>query len=82
MRLSAGLPWPANVWMGVSIESDAYAWRADYLRQVPAAVRFISAEPLLSDLAHVSLENIQWLIAGGESQPGARPAEIFWFVEK
>src|SRR5918911_3229690 len=73
------LPWPRNVWVGVSVESAAYVWRIDYLRHVPAAVRFISAEPLLAPLPRLDLSGIHWLIAGGESQPGARPADIDWF---
>lgn len=79
-RVARLLPWPDNVWMGVSVESRAYAWRVAYLQQVPAAVRFISAEPLLEDVADAfSLDGIGWLIAGGESQPGARPAALSWF---
>jgi protein gp37 len=80
-RLAPRLPWPAHVWMGVSIESKPYLWRADSLRRVPAAVRFISAEPLLDSLQGINLEGIHWVIAGGESQPGARPAELDWFRE-
>lgn len=80
-RVAPRLPWPSNVWMGVSIESEAFAWRADFLRRVPAAVRFISAEPLLGSLGSLNLEGIHWLIAGGESQPGARPSEMKWFRE-
>jgi protein gp37 len=72
------LPWPTNVWMGVSVESDRYAFRANHLRQVPAAVRFISAEPLLGPLASLNLERIDWVIAGGESGPGARPMHPRW----
>jgi len=53
----------------------------DYLRRVPAAVRFVSAEPLLASLAGLPLDGIDWLIAGGESQPGCRPAELDWFRE-
>jgi protein gp37 len=78
-RVAARLPWPSNVWVGVSIETRDYLWRADYLRRVPAAVRFISAEPLLGDLGAIDLSGIGWLIAGGESQAGARPAELDWF---
>jgi protein gp37 len=78
-RVAPRLQWPANVWMGVSIESDTYTWRADYLRRVPAAVRFISAEPLLGSLDTLHLDGIHWLIAGGESQPGARAADLSWF---
>lgn len=78
-RVSSRLNWPPNVWMGVSIESSAYAWRIDYLRGVPAAIRFVSAEPLLGPLPSLNLERIDWLIAGGESQSGCRPADLNWF---
>jgi len=82
MRLASiapHLPWPENVWMGVSVESAKYTWRVNALRKVPASVRFISAEPLLGDLATLDLRGIHWLIAGGESQPGAREAKTEWF---
>ena len=78
-RTAPRLPWPDNVWVGVSIETLAFTWRIDYLRRVPASVRFISAEPLLAALPELNLAGIQWLIAGGESQPGCRPAETDWF---
>lgn len=78
-KVSARLFWPRNVWMGVSVESPEFVWRIDYLRRVPAAVRFISAEPLLAALPNLNLEGIDWLIAGGESQPGARAADEDWF---
>ena len=80
-RLAPKLPWPSHVWMGVSVESDDYLWRVNYLRKVQAAVRFISAEPLLGSLADIDLTDIHWLIAGGESQSGARPSEMAWFRE-
>jgi protein gp37 len=67
--------WPANVWMGVSIENRRFVHRADFLRQVPAAVRFISAEPLLGPLEDLDLTGIHWLIAGGESGPRHRPVD-------
>ncbi|MDO8391037.1 MAG: phage Gp37/Gp68 family protein [Actinomycetota bacterium] len=71
--------WPLpNVWLGVSIESDAYAFRADYLRRTPAAVRWISAEPLLGPLPSLDLSDIDWVVAGGESGPGARPMHPDW----
>jgi protein gp37 len=61
-------PYPLpNVWIGSTIESDAYVWRANVLRRTPAAVRFVSAEPLLSGLPSLDLTGIDWLIAGGES---------------
>jgi protein gp37 len=78
LRLGRELRWPANVWMGVSIERDDYAWRADYLRQVPAAVRFISAEPLLGPLPSLGLAGIHQVIVGGESGYGHRPIKADW----
>ncbi len=76
--LATHLDWPPNVWMGVSVESARYLFRIDHLRQVPASVRFVSAEPLLAPLGQVNLEGIDWLIAGGESGPNARPMEAAW----
>lgn len=78
-RVAPRLHWPENVWMGVSVESARYAWRIDFLRRVPAVVRFISAEPLLAPLPALNLAGIHWLIAGGESQSGCRPADVDWF---
>jgi protein gp37 len=77
-KLAKHLPWPDNVWMGVSVESDRYSFRANHLRRVPAAVRFISAEPLLGPLPRLDLAGIDWVIAGGESGPGARPMHPEW----
>lgn len=76
-RLAAALPWPANVWMGVSVETQRYAFRLDHLREVPAAIRFVSAEPLLESVA-LDLGGIDWLIVGGESGAGARPIDADW----
>ena len=78
LNLSADLDWPDNAWMGVSVETDRYTFRIDHLRQVGARVRFVSAEPLLGSLPDVDLTDIDWLIAGGESGPGARPMEEEW----
>lgn len=77
-KLGRTLPWPPNIWAGVTIELDRFVWRADHLRQVPAGVRFISAEPLLGPLPRLSLDGIHWLITGGESGPGARPCDPGW----
>jgi len=77
-ELAPKLPWPPNVWMGVSIENNRWALRADRLRQVPAAVRFISAEPLLGPVDALDLCGIDWLIAGGESGARARPVDVRW----
>lgn len=67
-----------NVWLGVSIEADRYAFRADHLRAAPAAIRFVSAEPLLGPLPSLNLTGIDWLIVGGESGPGARAMDLDW----
>lgn len=80
-RMADRLPWPSNVWMGVSVEDAARTWRLDRLREVPAAVRFVSAEPLLGSLAEVDLTGLDWVIAGGESGPGARPMGPLWVDE-
>jgi len=77
-RLSRSLPWPSHIWIGVSVESNAYAWRADYLRRVPAAVRFISAEPLLGPVDELNLEGLHWVITGGESWIGHRRCNPDW----
>jgi protein gp37 len=77
-ELAEHLTWPANVWMGVSIENRRFVHRADALREVPAAVRFISAEPLLGPLEGLRLDAIDWLIAGGESGPRHRRVGIDW----
>jgi protein gp37 len=72
------LEWPANVWMGVSIESDRYVFRARDLRRVDAAVRFLSLEPLLGPLPSLELKGIDWVIVGGESGKAARPMDTEW----
>jgi protein gp37 len=77
-ELAPNLSWPPNVWMGVSIENRRWVERADYLRRVRAAVRFISAEPLLGPLDSLDLSKIDWLIAGGESGRGHRPVHAEW----
>jgi protein gp37 len=80
-ELAPHLPWPENVWMGVSIENRRFVHRADDLRGVPAAVRFISAEPLLGPLEDLDMTGIDWLIAGGESGPGHRRMDPDWARE-
>lgn len=72
------LPWPSNLWMGVSVESDRYLFRSNDLRRVPAAIRFLSIEPLLGPLPNLDLTGIDWVIVGGESGPGARPILLEW----
>jgi protein gp37 len=78
-RVAPRLDWPENLWIGVSVESADYLDRVDDLRAVDrAAVRFVSAEPLLGPLDGLDLSWIDWLIAGGESGPGARPLALEW----
>lgn len=77
-RVAAKLEWSPNVWMGVSVEGAAQLGRVADLRQVPAAVRFLSCEPLLGPLDGLDLEDIDWVIAGGESGPGHRPLDEAW----
>ncbi|AHG45680.1 hypothetical protein RLEG12_21645 [Rhizobium leguminosarum bv. trifolii CB782] len=72
------LDWPSNVWMGVSVENGDYKHRIDDLRATPAAVKFLSLEPLVGDIGVLDLCDIDWAIAGGESGPGARPMEAAW----
>lgn len=79
-RMANSLPWPPNVWMGVSVEQQDQAWRIAELVKVPAAVRFISAEPLLGPLS-LDLKNVDWLIAGGESGANHRPVEEAWIQQ-
>lgn len=77
-RLADQLPWPTNLWMGVSIENTRVVSRVDHLRHVPAAVRFLSCEPLLGPLDEIDLEGIGWVITGGESGPNYRPMHLEW----
>lgn len=77
-RMAEKLEWPENVWMGVSVENDEALIRVDHLRDIPAAVRFLSCEPLLGPLDGINLDGIGWVIAGGESGPSYRPMELSW----
>lgn len=73
--------WTANIWQGVSVETAEYKHRIDHLRQVPAAVRFLSLEPLLGPLGTLDLTGIHWVIVGGESGRNARPMDVEWVRE-
>ncbi len=72
------LPWPDNVWMGVTVEDTHTTTRVADLQAVPAKVRFLSCEPLLEDIRSLPLDDIDWVIVGGESGPGARPMKKEW----
>lgn len=77
-QVAPRLEWPSNLWVGVSVETEAELPRVDDLRQVPAAVRFLSCEPLLGPLPGLDLDGVDWVIAGGESGPAHRPLDESW----
>lgn len=79
--LADELPWPRNVWIGVSMESARYHFRMNHLRKVPASVRFLSLEPLLGPLGTLDVTGIGWVIVGGESGHRARPMNPGWVRE-
>lgn len=77
-KIAPELNWPENLWIGVSIENKDYVWRIGCLKQVPAATRFISVEPLIGPVGTLPLNDIEWVIVGGESGPDARPMKKAW----
>jgi len=80
-RFSPYLPWPKNIWMGVSVETEDFVFRIDQLRRTPTAIKFISIEPLLGPITKLDLTDIDWVIVGGESGPGARPIKREWVTD-
>jgi protein gp37 len=80
-QLDAQIDWPANVWMGVSVENEEVQWRIDHLRETHARTKFLSLEPLLGPLPKLNLEGIDWVIVGGESGPKARLMDPAWASE-
>jgi protein gp37 len=78
VRMAARLPFPPNVWIGTSVESQEVASRIRWLQAVPAVVRFLSCEPLLGPLSDLPLDGMHWVIVGGESGPQARPMPREW----
>jgi protein gp37 len=81
VRKAPDLDWTPNIWMGVTVENAHYTYRIDDLRKIPAAVRFLSMEPLLGPVPDMDLSGIDWVIVGGESGPGARPMKREWVLE-
>lgn len=81
LELSGELSWPSNVWMGASVENALYVHRVHTLRKIPAAIRFLSVEPLIGPIRKLPLTGIHWVIVGGESGPGARPMEHEWVTD-
>lgn len=80
-ELSDSLLWSPNIWMGVSVENADYVERIDFLRRTGALIKFLSVEPLLGPLKSLDLANIDWVIVGGESGPGAREMKRAWVTE-
>lgn len=81
LELNPVIRWPDNAWMGVSVENMDYTFRADHLRCTGARTKFLSLEPLLGPLPHLDLQDIKWVIVGGESGPKARPIKEDWVIE-
>ena len=79
-EISNQISWPDNVWVGVTVESEAYTNRIGHLKNVQSKVRFVSFEPLLSRIWNVDLSSIDWAIIGGESGPNSRPIEKEWIL--
>jgi protein gp37 len=80
-KLSSKLDWPENVWMGVSVESEKYSFRIRHLQKTRAHIKFLSLEPLLGPLKWLDLEDIDWVIVGGESGPGSRSMREEWVLD-
>lgn len=80
-RMTSLLSWASNICIGVSIESDLFAPRADVVRPIPKSIRMLSLEPLLNALPSLDLTDIDWVITGGESGPNARPCDPKWVRE-
>ncbi|MDE0681280.1 MAG: phage Gp37/Gp68 family protein [Candidatus Poribacteria bacterium] len=81
LKFNSTLPWPPNVWMGVSVEDENVIDRIEALRQTDAHIKFLSLEPLLGALPNLELEGIDWVIVGGESGPGAREMKKEWVID-
>ena len=77
-ELASRIDWTPNIWLGTSVESPDYAMRSTTLSAIPAAIRFLSVEPLLAAIPNLPLERIDWAIVGGESGPGARAMDKDW----
>jgi protein gp37 len=81
LEINHKLSWSSNIWMGVSVENQEYAFRIDHLRKTGAKIKFISFEPLLGPIRALNLRGIDWVIVGGESGHQARPMHVSWPVD-
>ena len=75
------IDWTKNIWLGTTIESNKYVYRADYIKNTKASIKFISFEPLIESVKDVNLRGIDWAIVGGESGSGARIVKKEWIYE-
>ena len=73
--------WTDNIWIGTTVESEKYAYRIKYIKDIPARIKFLSLEPLLSPVSNISLDGIDWVIVGGESGPVSRPVKKEWITD-
>ncbi|NUU96718.1 DUF5131 family protein [Marinitoga sp. 1138] len=78
LEISKKVKWTDNIWAGVTVEHEKYLYRLDHLKKIPAKIKFVSMEPLLSDMPYIDFDGIDWVVVGGESGPGARPIEPNW----
>ncbi len=81
LDISPKLSWTPNIWMGVTVEEQAYLYRVEHLQKTGANVKFVSLEPLLGPIPRLRLEGIDWVIVGGESGPKSRPMEQSWVID-
>ena len=81
LKYKSKLNWTENIWMGVSVENDDYTYRIDDLRNTDAKTKFLSVEPLIGPINKLDLNNIDWVIVGGESGPGARLLKEEWVID-
>jgi protein gp37 len=80
LELSPSINWTGNIWLGVTVEEASYTGRIELLKQTAAVNKFICAEPLLSDLGELDLQNIDWVVVGGESGKDSRPCNEDWVL--
>ena len=81
VQLSKKLNWTENIWMGVTVENDKFVSRIDDLRKTDAKIKWLSLEPLLGPIENLQLNDIEWVVVGGESGPGARPIKEEWILD-
>lgn len=79
-ELASHLPWPENIWLGVTVESGKYLYRIDNLKRTPAKIKFLSIEPMIGPVDGLVLDGIDWVIVGGESGHQARIIEKEWAI--